>query len=69
MDRENLKAGPRRFYNCQKLNKTIIYTYIKLSLNTADKIYLLKFATVCFTVKTALYKNRNRIYLNKIIAS
>ena len=30
-----------------------IYIYIKLSINTADKIYFLKYATVCFTVKTA----------------
>ena len=34
-----------------------IYIYIKLSIDTADKIYLLKFATICFTVKTGNYTN------------
>ena len=37
---------------------------MKLSVNTADKIHLLKFATVCFTVKTA----HQAIFLNKNIA-
>ena len=44
-------GGPMQ-YICQRKVGKYIYIY-KLSINPADKIYLLKFATVCFTVKTA----------------